>query len=151
MSKQFYFKQLSLAYVRNLYVKTVPFQVIQFRISTHFSSWTNLNRYMNKAELHNITHSIHTEVYTINTGVFIHMFAIIIMVYIDLKIYIYIYIYIYMKKSRKNNLKKFNEFFMKADVECFGCNNLLHDFRFMKSDVKVAMDVRKNNKRKESV
>ncbi len=36
MSKQFSFKQFSLAYVRSLNVKTVLFQVIQFSISTHF-------------------------------------------------------------------------------------------------------------------
>ena len=33
MSKQFYFKQFSLAYVRNLNSKTVLFQVIQFSTS----------------------------------------------------------------------------------------------------------------------
>ena len=38
MSKQFYFMQLCLALVRRLNIKTVLFQVIQFSISTHFSS-----------------------------------------------------------------------------------------------------------------
>ena len=38
---------------------------------------------------------------------------------------------------------------MKVDVERFGCNNLLQDF--MKNDVKIAMDVWWNNRRKESV
>ena len=30
---------------------------------------------------------------------------------------------------------------MKVDVECFGYNNLLQDFKFMKSFVKIAMGV----------
>ena len=30
---------------------------------------------------------------------------------------------------------------MKVDVERFGCNNLFQDFKFMKSDVKIAMGV----------
>ena len=38
MSKQFYFKQFSLALVRSLNIKTAQFQVIQFIISTQFSS-----------------------------------------------------------------------------------------------------------------
>ena len=39
--KQFKFKQFSLAYERSLNIKTVLFQVIQFSISTQFSSiWT---------------------------------------------------------------------------------------------------------------
>ena len=38
MSKQFYIKQFSLALVRSLKIKTVLFQVIQFSISTQFSS-----------------------------------------------------------------------------------------------------------------
>ena len=38
MSKQFYFKQFSLAWVHSLNIKTVLFQVIQFSISTHFSA-----------------------------------------------------------------------------------------------------------------
>ena len=37
MSKQFYFKQFSIAEVRNSNIKTILFQVIQFSISTHFS------------------------------------------------------------------------------------------------------------------
>ena len=37
---------------------------------------------------------------------------------------------------------------MKADVECFGYNNLLQDFKFI---VKIAMDVWWNSRRKESV
>ena len=40
-------------------------------------------------------------------------------------------------------LRKFN-------IECFGCNNFLQDFRFIKN-VKIAMDVWWNNRRKESV
>ena len=38
MSKPFYFKQFSLAYVRSLNVKTILFQPIQFSISTQLSS-----------------------------------------------------------------------------------------------------------------
>ena len=38
MSKQFYFKQFSLAWIRSLQVKIVLFQTIQFSISTQFSS-----------------------------------------------------------------------------------------------------------------
>ena len=37
MSKQFYFEQLSLAQVRNLNIKTDPFQEIQFSVITEFS------------------------------------------------------------------------------------------------------------------
>ena len=38
MSKQFYFKQFSLAEVRSLDIKTVLFQTIQFSRSTQFST-----------------------------------------------------------------------------------------------------------------
>ena len=44
-----------------------------------------------------------------------------------------------MKKVEKSNLK-FNESIMKMDIECFGYNNLLQDFEFMKN-IKIAMDV----------
>ena len=37
MSKQFYFKQFGLAYVRGLNVETALFQTIQFSVSTQFS------------------------------------------------------------------------------------------------------------------
>ena len=30
---------------------------------------------------------------------------------------------------------------MKVNVVCFGCNNLLQNFKFMKSVLKIAMDV----------
>ena len=30
---------------------------------------------------------------------------------------------------------------MKVDIECFGYNNFLQDFKFIKSVVKIAMDV----------
>ena len=40
---------------------------------------------------------------------------------------------------------------MKVDVERFGYNNLLQDLKFMKSVVKIAMDVWWNNERKDSV
>ena len=47
-----------------------------------------------------------------------------------------------VKKSRKElNNPKFNEFIMKVDVSCFGFNNLLQDFKFMKRVVKIAMNV----------
>ena len=39
---------------------------------------------------------------------------------------------------------------MKVDVEHFDYNNLLQDFKFMKSVVKIAMDIWWNNRRKES-
>ena len=45
-----------------------------------------------------------------------------------------------MKKSRKT-LSKLGEFIMKIDVESFGSNNLLQDFEFLKSLVKIAMNV----------
>ena len=56
--------------------------------------------------------------------------------------YIYIYIYVcvcvcvYVKKGRKTNNPKFDEFIIKVDIKCFGYNNLLHDFKFMKTFVK---------------
>ena len=40
---------------------------------------------------------------------------------------------------------------MKVDVKRFGCNNLLENFKLMKSVAKIAMDVWWNNRRKESV
>ena len=56
-----------------------------------------------------------------------------------------------MKKSwKKNNTPKFDEFIMKANIDHFGCNNLLQDFKFMEH-VKIVMDVWLNNGRKESV
>ena len=36
MSKQFYIKQISLGQIQFEYEKTVPFQIIQFSISTQF-------------------------------------------------------------------------------------------------------------------
>ena len=33
------------------------------------------------------------------------------------------------------------DFFMKVDVEHFGYNNLLQDFKFIKTVVEIAMDV----------
>ena len=44
------------------------------------------------------------------------------------------------KKIEKINNPKFDEFIMKIDIECFGCNNFLQDLKFMKN-VKIAMDV----------
>ena len=44
MSKQFYLEQVNLAKVCSLNVKTVLFQVIQFNISTHFSSIWPIDR-----------------------------------------------------------------------------------------------------------
>ena len=36
MSKQFYFKQFSLAWLRSLHVKTILFQAVQFSFSLQF-------------------------------------------------------------------------------------------------------------------
>ena len=55
-----------------------------------------------------------------------------------------------MKKSRKTKWSKFDEFIMQVDVERFGYYNLLQDFKFVKSVVKIAMDVSWKSSRKES-
>ena len=64
------------------------------------------------------------------------------------KIYLFIYLFMEVNKeitsdSMKKCRKKQNipKFFMKADVKNFGCNNLLQDFKFIKSVVKITMDV----------
>ena len=44
MSRQFYFKQFSLAKVSSLNVKTVLFQAIKFNINTQFSSIRHIDR-----------------------------------------------------------------------------------------------------------
>ena len=44
---------------------------------------------------------------------------------------------------------KFVEFIKEVDVKCFDFN-ILHDFKFMKSVVKIAMDVWWNKRRKEN-
>ena len=44
------------------------------------------------------------------------------------------------RKLKKQNYPKFGEFIMNVNIERFGCNNLLQDFKFMKN-VKIAMDV----------
>ena len=49
MSKQFFFKQFSLAYVCSLNVKTVLFQAIQFSLSTQFSSIWPINKALSGA------------------------------------------------------------------------------------------------------
>ena len=49
MSKQFHFKQFNLAQVRSLNVKTVLPQVIQFSISTQFSSIWPVDRTLSGA------------------------------------------------------------------------------------------------------
>ena len=49
MSKQFYFKQFSLAYVYSLNVKTVLFQPIQFNKSSQFSSIWPIDRTLSGA------------------------------------------------------------------------------------------------------
>ena len=49
MSKHLYFKQFSLTEVRSLNIKTVLFQVIQFNISTHFSSISPIDRNLTDA------------------------------------------------------------------------------------------------------
>ena len=40
------------------------------------------------------------------------------------------------RKGEKQNNPKSGEFIMKVDIERFGCNNLLQDFKFMKNVVK---------------
>ena len=54
---------------------------------------------------------------------------------------IYKFIYIYKEKYKKTNNPKFDEFIMKFGVKRFGYNNLLQDFKFMKSVDKIAMDI----------
>ena len=49
MSKQFYFKQLDLAYVHSFNVKTVPFQIIQFSTCIQFSSIWPIDRTLSGA------------------------------------------------------------------------------------------------------
>ena len=51
MSKWLYFKQFSLAYVRNLNIKNVLFQVIQFSISTQFNSNSPIERTLSGATI----------------------------------------------------------------------------------------------------
>ena len=53
-------------------------------------------------------------------------------IYIYIYMYVYIYIFIYEENFEKINSPRFDEFIMKVDVERFGCNNLLQDFRLMK-------------------
>ena len=57
----------------------------------------------------------------------------------------------YDEKKKKQNNPQFYEFIMKVDVQRFGYNNLLQDFKFMYSVAEIAMDVWWNNRRKESV
>ena len=49
MSKKFYLKQFSLAYVCSFHVKTVLFQAIQFCISTQFTSICPIDRILSGA------------------------------------------------------------------------------------------------------
>ena len=51
MTKQFYFEQFRLAWVRSLHVKTVLFQAIQFGISTLFSSICHIDRTLSGATI----------------------------------------------------------------------------------------------------
>ena len=51
MSKQSYFNKFSLAWVGSLNIKTVLFQVIQFRVSTHFSSIWAIERALSAATI----------------------------------------------------------------------------------------------------
>ena len=48
-----------------------------------------------------------------------------------------------MEKSKKKEKKnpKCDELIIEVDVERFGCNNLLQDFKFMKNVFKIAMDI----------
>ena len=55
------------------------------------------------------------------------------------------------EKLQKQNRPKFDWFIMKIDVKCFGRNNLLQDFKFTKSVVKIEIDVWWNKRRKENV
>ena len=57
----------------------------------------------------------------------------------------YIYIYINKTTIKKNN-PKLDELIMKVNIECFSCNNLLHDLKFMKNVVKIVMDIWWNNR-----
>ena len=43
-----------------------------------------------------------------------------------------------MKKSRKNKIIQIGWIFMKVDVQRFGCNSLLQEFKYMKSVIKIA-------------
>ena len=45
------------------------------------------------------------------------------------------------RKVEKIDNPKFDKFIMKVDVERFGTNNLLLDFKFIKNVVKITMDV----------
>ena len=47
----------------------------------------------------------------------------------------------YEEKLKKQNNAKLNEYIMKVDVECFGYNNLLQDFKFRKNVAKITMDI----------
>ena len=49
MSKQFYFKQFSLAWIRSFDIKTVLFQAIPFSISTQFRSFWTIDRTLSDA------------------------------------------------------------------------------------------------------
>ena len=46
-----------------------------------------------------------------------------------------------LRKLKKQNNLKFDEFIMKVDVERSSYNDLLQDFKFMKNVVKIAMNV----------
>ena len=72
---------------------------------------------------------------------------------VDVERFVCIYIYIEREREtdrqtdrqtegdlKEENIPKFDEFIMKVDVERFGCNNLLRDFKSMKN-VKIAMDI----------
>ena len=49
MSKQFYFKQIILRWIRSLNTKTILFQTTQFSISTQFSSSLPIDRILSGA------------------------------------------------------------------------------------------------------
>ena len=49
MSKQLYFNQFSIAYIRSLNMKTVLFQVIHFSMSTQVSSIRHIDRTLSSA------------------------------------------------------------------------------------------------------
>ena len=63
--------------------------------------------------------------------------------------YACVHVCMYKKKVKKQNNSKFDEFSLKVAFGRFGYNNLLQGFEFIKSVVKISMDVWWNKKRNE--
>ena len=80
---------------------------------------------------------IYIYIYIYNKHIYIYIY---IYIYKYGYIYIYIYIYIYEEILKKRSCLKFDEFIMKVDVERFGCNNILQEFKFIKNVVKIVRD-----------